>query len=107
MLSTLSYYIVDLLRGREPLDWRTRLRKQRDEFIARIQANKDTREKARHKNTRPAHELSAYAGEYDHPARETGDVRPKPQGGDRRSQPIEAQAERCANYFNAAGYMST
>jgi transposase len=27
-------------------------------------------------------------------ARETGDVRPKPQGGDRRSQPIEAQAER-------------
>ena len=27
-------------------------------------------------------------------ARETGEVTPKPQGGDRRSQAIEAQAER-------------
>jgi hypothetical protein len=33
-----------------------------------MQTNKDAREKARHKNTRPAHELAAYAGEYDHPA---------------------------------------
>lgn len=33
-----------------------------------MQADKDAREKARHKNTRPAHELAAYAGEYEHPA---------------------------------------
>jgi hypothetical protein len=33
-----------------------------------MQANKDAREKARHQNTRPAHELAAYAADYDHPA---------------------------------------
>jgi hypothetical protein len=33
-----------------------------------MQADKNAREKARHKNTRPAHELAAYAGEYEHPA---------------------------------------
>jgi CubicO group peptidase (beta-lactamase class C family) len=66
--STLTWYIIDRLRGREPVDWRGRARKQRDEFIAHMQANKEAREKARHKNTRPAHELTAYAGDYDHPA---------------------------------------
>jgi hypothetical protein len=33
-----------------------------------MQADKDAREKARHANTRPAHGLAAYAGDYDHPA---------------------------------------
>jgi CubicO group peptidase (beta-lactamase class C family) len=66
--STLTWYIIDRLRGREPVDWRTRFRKQRDELIAHMQADKDAREKARHKNTQPAHELAAYAGEYEHPA---------------------------------------
>jgi CubicO group peptidase (beta-lactamase class C family) len=66
--STLTWYIIDRLRGREPVDWRARSRKQRDESIAHMQADKDAREKARHKNTRPAHDLAAYVGEYDHPA---------------------------------------
>jgi len=66
--STLTWYIIDRLRGREPVEWRARSRKQRDEFIAHMQADKDAREKARHKNTQPAHELAAYAGEYEHPA---------------------------------------
>lgn len=66
--STLTWYILDRLRGREPVGWRARSRKQRDEFIAHMQADKDVREKARHKNTRPAHELAAYVGDYDHPA---------------------------------------
>lgn len=66
--STLTWYLIDRLRGREPVDWRTRSRKQRDEFIAHVQADKDAREKARHKNTQPAHKLVAYAGEYEHPA---------------------------------------
>ncbi|MBW8853866.1 MAG: serine hydrolase, partial [Bradyrhizobium sp.] len=66
--STLTWYIIDRLRGREPVDWRARSRKQRDEFIAHMQVDKDAREKARHKNTQPAHELAAYAGEYEHPA---------------------------------------
>jgi CubicO group peptidase (beta-lactamase class C family) len=66
--STLTWYIIDRLRGREPVEWRARLLKQRDEFIAHMQVDKDAREKARHKDTRPAHEIAAYAGEYEHPA---------------------------------------
>jgi CubicO group peptidase (beta-lactamase class C family) len=77
--STLIWYIIDRLRGREPVDWRARSRKQRDEFIAHVQADKDAREKARHKNTQPAHELAAYAGEYEHPA--YGVMSVKEQGG--------------------------
>ena len=33
-----------------------------------MQADKDAREKAHHKDTHPAHELATYAGEYEHPA---------------------------------------
>lgn len=66
--SALTWYILDRLRGREPVDWRARSRKQRDESIAHMQADKDAREKARHKNTQPAHNLAAYAGAYEHPA---------------------------------------
>ena len=80
VMSTLTWYIIDRLRGREPVDWRARSRKQRDEFVAHIQANKDAREKARHKNTSPAHELAAYAGEYEHPA--YGVMSVKQQGGE-------------------------
>ena len=57
--------IIDRLRGREPVEWRERFRKRRDEFIAHMQVEKDAREKARHANTRPAHELAAYAGDYE------------------------------------------
>src|SRR5260370_30914924 len=64
--STLTWYIIDRLRGREPVEWRARSRKQRDEFIAHMQADKDAREKARHQNTRPAHELAADASDYEH-----------------------------------------
>ena len=46
---TLTWYIIDRLRGREPVDWRERSRKRREEFIAQMQADKDAREKARHK----------------------------------------------------------
>jgi CubicO group peptidase (beta-lactamase class C family) len=65
---TLTLYIIDRLRGREPVEWRARFRKQRDEFLGHVQADKDAREKARYANTRPAHELAAYAGDYAHPA---------------------------------------
>ena len=64
----LTWYIIDRLRGREPVDWFARFRKMRDDFIAHIPANKEAREKARHKDTRPAHVLSAYAADYAHPA---------------------------------------
>jgi hypothetical protein len=65
---TLTYYIIDRLRGREPVAWRERFRQRRDESIANIQVSKDVREKARRPNTRPAHELAAYSSDYSHPA---------------------------------------
>lgn len=64
----LTYYIIDRLRGREPVGWRERFRQRRDELIARLQTGKDIQRKARHANTRPAHELAAYGGDYEHPA---------------------------------------
>jgi CubicO group peptidase (beta-lactamase class C family) len=65
---TLAWHIVDRLRGREPLDWHERFRQRRDELLAQMQADKDAREKSRHANTRPAHGLAEYAGDYEHPA---------------------------------------
>lgn len=64
----LTWYIVDRLRGREAVDWFTRFHKVRDDFIAHIPVDKEAREQARHKDTRPAHMLSAYAADYAHPA---------------------------------------
>jgi CubicO group peptidase (beta-lactamase class C family) len=72
---TLTWYIIDRLRDREAVDWRARFRKQRDEFIAHIEADKDARETSRHKNTTPAHALAAYAADYEHPAYGTMSVR--------------------------------
>jgi CubicO group peptidase (beta-lactamase class C family) len=77
--TTLTCYIIDRLRGREPLDWRERFRKKREELLARTQADKDARNKARHMNTRPAHDLTAYTGDYEHPA--YGVMSIKEQGG--------------------------
>ena len=65
---TLTWYIIDRLRGHEPVDWRERYRKRREEYLAHLPTDKDAREKLRHKNTRPAHELLAYTGDYEHPA---------------------------------------
>jgi CubicO group peptidase (beta-lactamase class C family) len=68
VLGTLTWYIIDRLRGRKPIDWRERFRKQREQTLAQMRADKVAREKVRHANTRPAHDLAAYAGDYDHPA---------------------------------------
>ncbi|WP_044591742.1 serine hydrolase [Bradyrhizobium sp. LTSPM299] len=65
---TLTLHVIDRLRGREPIEWRERFRKRRDEFLAHLQLDKDARAKARHNDTRPAHGLAAYAGDYAHPA---------------------------------------
>jgi CubicO group peptidase (beta-lactamase class C family) len=68
LLGTLTWYIVDRLRNREPVDWRERLGKRWEQTIAQTQADKNAREKVRHANTRPAHDLVSYAGDYQHPA---------------------------------------
>src|SRR5262249_3885015 len=65
---TLTLYIIDRLRRREAADWRARFGKQRDDFLAHIEADKDARESSRRKDTRPAHALAEYAADYEHPA---------------------------------------
>ena len=65
---TLTWYIIDRLRGREPIEWRERFRNRREDLIAQTGADKQAREKARHANTRPGHDLAAYAGDYENPA---------------------------------------
>jgi hypothetical protein len=64
----LARHIVDRLRGRDPVDWRERRRKQRQEALAQLQTTKDARAKARHMGTRPAHDLAAYVGDYENAA---------------------------------------
>jgi CubicO group peptidase (beta-lactamase class C family) len=64
---TLTWYIIDRLRGREPIDWRNRHLERRQSNLAQMQVNKEARAKARHAGTRPAHELAAYIGDYEHP----------------------------------------
>jgi Domain of unknown function (DUF3471) len=66
--STLTWYIIDRLRGRDPIDWRSRHLERRQSILAQTQVDKDARAKARHTGTRPAHELAAYVGDYGHPA---------------------------------------
>jgi CubicO group peptidase (beta-lactamase class C family) len=65
---TLTYYIIDCLRGREPVTWRERFRQRRDEFLGQMQVDKQVPEKVRCANTAPAHEIADYSGDYVHPA---------------------------------------
>jgi CubicO group peptidase (beta-lactamase class C family) len=76
---TLTWYVIDRLRGREPIEWRERFRKRREEMIAQTEVDKKAREKAQHPNTRPGHDLAAYAGDYENPA--YGVMSIKAQGG--------------------------
>jgi hypothetical protein len=68
LLGTLTWHIVDRLRGREPIDWHERFRKRWEQAKAQIQDDKSARQKVRQANTRPAHQLGTYAGDYEHPA---------------------------------------
>ena len=76
---TLTWYVIDRLRGREPIEWRERFRKRREEMIAQTEVDKKAREKAQHPNTRPGHDLAAYAGDYENLA--YGVMSIKEQGG--------------------------
>lgn len=66
--AALTWYVIDRLRDREPVDWRSRFRQLRAETLATMPVNKEAREAARHKNTSPAHALEDYSGDYAHPA---------------------------------------
>jgi CubicO group peptidase (beta-lactamase class C family) len=76
---TLTWYVIDRLREREPIEWRERFRKRREEMLAQTEVDKKAREKSQHPNTRPGHDLAAYAGEYENPA--YGVMSIKEQGG--------------------------
>jgi CubicO group peptidase (beta-lactamase class C family) len=65
---TLTWYVIDRLRGREPIEWCERFRQRREELIAQMDVDRKAREKAQHPNTRPGHDLAAYAGDYENPA---------------------------------------
>jgi CubicO group peptidase (beta-lactamase class C family) len=77
--SILTWYVIDRLRGREPIEWRERFRKRREEMIAQMEIDKKAREKVQHPNTRPGHDLAEYAGDYENPA--YGVMSIKEQGG--------------------------
>lgn len=66
--AALTWYIIDRLRGREPVDWRSRFHQQIEGYLANMPKNKEATEATRYKNTSPAHELGGYSGDYEHPA---------------------------------------
>ena len=51
--TTLTWYMIDRLRGRDPVGWRERFRKQREDR-SHFQVDKDARAKAHHKDTNPS-----------------------------------------------------
>src|SRR6202040_957168 len=63
-----TYCVIDRMRGRDPVAWRERFRQRREEAIADLKTGKGISAKTRYANTRPAHEIAAYAGDYEHPA---------------------------------------
>lgn len=59
--------VFDRLLGLAPIDWAARTRKLQQEAEARQKKERDERAADRKPNTTPSHELSAYAGAYEHP----------------------------------------
>lgn len=66
--STLAYDVIDRLLGLERVDWAQRVRD--DQARSRAQAEKRAKERDadRQPGTKPSHDLSDYAGVYEHPA---------------------------------------
>ncbi len=60
--------IYDRLLGLEPVNWSKRQRAMRDDAEKQGEEANRRRAAARRKGTRPSHPLSAYAGDYEHPA---------------------------------------
>jgi CubicO group peptidase (beta-lactamase class C family) len=61
----LNYVLSDLLMDLEPIDWSGRFKQVLDQ-VEKLKKTQDLRNRV--KNTRPSHDLSAYAGTYSHPA---------------------------------------
>jgi beta-lactamase family protein/uncharacterized protein DUF3471 len=63
----LTNYIFDRHCGKEPVSWFDRFRERRRKFLAQLDVDRQTQMAVRHTGTRPSHDLSDYAGEYEHP----------------------------------------
>jgi CubicO group peptidase (beta-lactamase class C family) len=64
----LTNYVLDRICGKEPLPWLDRLRDLRRKALAQEEIDEQTRQTARRRNAPPSHDLSDYAGTYEHPA---------------------------------------
>ena len=60
--------VLDRLLGLAPIDWAARSRKLQQDAEAQQKKERDELAAQRKPNTTPSHELSAYAGTYEHPA---------------------------------------
>ncbi len=61
-------YVLDQVCGKEPVPWLERLRDLRRKAVAQEDTDEKTRQSAQKRNAPPGHELSDYAGSYEHPA---------------------------------------
>jgi CubicO group peptidase (beta-lactamase class C family) len=66
--SILINHLADRACGREPVPWLERLRDLRRKAVAQGEIDEQTRMAARKPNAPPSHQLSDYAGAYEHPA---------------------------------------
>jgi CubicO group peptidase (beta-lactamase class C family) len=60
-------YVLDQACGKEPVPWLDRLRDLRRKALVQEEIDEQTRQTARKRNASPSHELSDYAGSYEHP----------------------------------------
>lgn len=67
--------LLDRLLGLEPKDWNALLREHHQKALDADAEKEQERARKRRLDTRPARELSAYAGDYAHPAYGTASVR--------------------------------
>jgi CubicO group peptidase (beta-lactamase class C family) len=61
-------YLFDRICDRQPVDWLTRLRDLRRKAVAQEDVDEQTRKSAARPNAAPGHDLSDYAGSYEHQA---------------------------------------
>jgi CubicO group peptidase (beta-lactamase class C family) len=60
--------VLDRVCGKEPVAWLDRLSDLRRKALAQQEVDEQTRQAGRKPNTSPGHDLSDYAGGYEHPA---------------------------------------
>jgi hypothetical protein len=61
-------HVLDRLGGKEPAPWLDRLRELRRKALAQEEIDERKREAGRKPSAPPSHDLSDYAGTYEHPA---------------------------------------